>query len=262
MSLRIAVAGKGGTGKSTFVALLVYHLLRENRVPILAVDADPNSNLNELLGLEYKQTVADIREEMRDEKIPVGMTKPDYLEYSVGQVLVESKGLDLLVMGRPEGQGCYCFVNELLRNYLSRLGKNYYAVIMDNEAGMEHLSRRTTDNLDYLFILSEPTLVSMRSAVKIYETAKQLKLKIDKIFFILNRTKPNIEKSVEEVMKKKNLSFLSRIPEDNLIHQFAEQGKNLLDLSAGSLASQAIVEIAKKIINTPHPDPLPFRGED
>ncbi|HCJ66516.1 MAG TPA: carbon monoxide dehydrogenase [Elusimicrobia bacterium] len=249
MTIRIAVAGKGGTGKSTFVALLIYHLIKEKKVPILAVDADPNSNLNELLGLEYKETVADIREQMRDEKIPPGMSKPEYLDYSLEQIKIESKNLDLLVMGHPEGQGCYCFVNELLRNYLSRLSKNYYAVVMDNEAGMEHLSRRTTDNLDYLFILSEPTVVSIRSAVKIYQTAKQLKLKIDKFFFILNFTLKGVRQDfLIEEMKKNDLSFSFFLPKDEEIRQFAEKGKSIFNLSAGSPATQVVAEITKKII--------------
>jgi len=250
MSIRIAVAGKGGTGKSTFTALVISHLLKEEKVPVLAVDADPNSNLNELLGLEYKQTVADIREEIKSEKIPTGMSKPEYLDYSIEQILVEGKGVDLLVMGRPEGPGCYCFVNELLRNYLNRLNKNYYAVIMDNEAGMEHLSRRTTDNLDYLFILSEPTLVSIRSAIKIYQTARQLNLKIDKFFFILNfATEKEGQSFLIEEMKKNNLSFSFYLPKDEEIRQLAEKGKSLFDLSVGSPASQVVAEITKKIIN-------------
>lgn len=249
MNIRIAVAGKGGTGKSTFVALLIYHLIKEKKIPILAVDADPNSNLNELLGLEYKETVADIREQMRDDKIPPGMSKPEYLDYSLEQIKIESKNLDLLVMGRPEGAGCYCFVNELLRNYLSRLSKNYYAVIMDNEAGMEHLSRRTTDNLDYLFILSEPTLVSIRSAVKIYQTAKQLKLKIDNFFFILNFTsKEGTQDFLIEEMKKNGLSFSFFLPKDEGIRQLAEKGQSIFNLFEDSVVSQAVAEITKKII--------------
>jgi len=248
MSIRIAVAGKGGTGKSTFVALLIHHLLEEKKTPILAIDADPNSNLNELLGLEYKETVADIREEIREEKISPRMSKPEYLDYCLEQIKVESKELDLLVMGRPEGQGCYCFVNELLRNYLSRLSKNYYAVVMDNEAGMEHLSRRTTDNLDYLFILSEPTLVSVHSAIRIYQTAKQLKLKIENFFFILNFTKEEkIQNSIIEEMKKKNLFFSFYLPEDEEIRQLTEQGKSLFALSTDSSVSQVVAEITKTI---------------
>ncbi len=254
MVIKIAVAGKGGTGKSTFVALLINQLIKEKKVPILAVDADPNSNLNELLGLEYKETVADIREQMRDEKIPPGMSKPEYLDFSLEQIKAESENLDLLVMGRPEGAGCYCFVNELLRNYLTRLSKHYYAVIMDNEAGMEHLSRRTTDNLDYLFILNEPNLVSIRSAIKIYQAAKQLKLKIDKFCFILNSLAKEEEKNLFlEETKKSNLysevitSFFS-IPRDEEIVQFGEEGRVLFSLSENNPAVQAVKEITKTII--------------
>lgn len=254
MTIRIAVAGKGGTGKSTFTALLIHRLVQEGKTPILAVDADPNSNLNELLGISYQKTVADIREEMRDEKIPAGMSKPEYLDYGLEQIKVESKNLDLLVMGRPEGAGCYCFVNELLRNYLSRLSKNYYAVVMDNEAGMEHLSRRTTDNLDYLFILSTPTLVSVRSAIRIYQTVKQLKLKIEKIFFILNFAKQEkMQEFILDEMKKNNLSSevinsSFYLPEDEEVRLLAEEGKSLYNLSMNNQVREVVAEITKKII--------------
>ncbi|HID11122.1 MAG TPA: carbon monoxide dehydrogenase, partial [Candidatus Latescibacteria bacterium] len=139
----VAVSGKGGTGKTTIAALLVRKLMRMDG-PVLAVDADPNSNLGEQLGMEVGETIGDIREEVLEEELPPGMTKDRYLELRIQETLTEGEGVDLLTMGRPEGPGCYCYVNHLLRGFLDRLSKNYRHIVVDNEAGMEHLSRRTT----------------------------------------------------------------------------------------------------------------------
>ena len=166
MTKRIAVCGKGGVGKTTVVCGLVNYLIEKNLTPILIVDADPNSNLAESLGLKYGLTVADIREELRTAQIPQGLSKAEYVEIKLQEALVEYKNFDLLVMGRPEGRECYCYVNELLRTFLSNLSKNYKYVVIDTEAGMEHLSRRTTDNVDTLIVITTPTKVSFETAKK------------------------------------------------------------------------------------------------
>ena len=161
MAFRIAVSGKGGVGKSTFAALTVRYLARELGKTVLAVDADPNATLGAMLGVAVDASVADIREETLEKKdsIPSGMSKDQFVEFKIQQCIVEERGFDLLTMGRPEGPGCYCFVNSLLRRYLERAAEDYPYVVIDNEAGMEHLSRRTDGAVDLLLIVTEPTVV-------------------------------------------------------------------------------------------------------
>ncbi len=193
MTKRIAVCGKGGVGKTTVVCGLVNYLIEKNLTPILIVDADPNSNLAESLGLKYTLTVADIREELRTAQIPQGLSKAEYVEIKLQEALVEYKNFDLLVMGRPEGRECYCYVNELLRTFLSNLSKNYKYVVIDTEAGMEHLSRRTTDNIDTLIVVTIPTKVSFETAKKILDLIPKLGLKIYDKKFLLNLAEENFE---------------------------------------------------------------------
>ena len=166
MAYSIAFAGKGGTGKTTMAALLVKYLVEQGKGPVLAVDADANANLNELLGLEVGETLGDAREEMKT-GVGVGMTKDVFMEMKLEQAVVEAKGFDLIVMGRPEGPGCYCAANTLLTTYLDRLIGNYAFVVIDNEAGMEHISRLTTNNIDLLLIVSDASRRGIQSAAKI-----------------------------------------------------------------------------------------------
>ncbi|MDH5661836.1 MAG: AAA family ATPase [Elusimicrobiota bacterium] len=248
MAFTIAVAGKGGSGKTTLATLAIIHLIRENKGPILAVDADPNSNLNVGLGMKFEETIADLREEVLAKEVPSGMSKTDFFDYRLHQCLVEGDKLDLLVMGRPEGPGCYCAVNNLLRQYLSRISKQYKYVVMDNEAGMEHLSRRTTDDVDVLLITSEPTLVSIRSAARIKEIARQIKLKIKEIHLVVNRTPES--KDISSLISRSisdSLSLLENIPEDPLVLEASEKEEDLLSLPAESPSFQAVGRLMKKL---------------
>jgi len=248
MTKRIAVAGKGGTGKTTFIVTLIEVLLKNNKIPILAVDADPNSNLGELLDINYETTIADIREELRKpENIPKGFSKPDYINLQIQQALVESTNIDLIVMGRPEGRECYCYVNELLRNFLSRLSKDYKYVIIDNEAGMEHLSRRTTDNIDFLFILSEPTFVSVKSAIKIKNLTKQISLKIDKICLVLNKVKEKLSNELTEEIKKNNFNFVYTLDYEEKILEKSEQDIILRKIIQDTLFFKKIQNICEEL---------------
>ncbi|MFC1910878.1 AAA family ATPase, partial [Chloroflexota bacterium] len=165
MSINIALAGKGGSGKTTIAALVIRYLINKNAGPILAVDADPNSNLAESLGLQSGGTVGRILDSFQHDKIniPSGMTKENYLEYKLHEIVVENRNLDLLVMGRGEGPECYCYPNVILRKLIDELSGNYVYVVMDNEAGMEHLSRRTTQNLDELIIVSNHSVKGIRA---------------------------------------------------------------------------------------------------
>ena len=243
MAYTIAVAGKGGTGKTTLAALIIGHLLKSNRKPILAVDADPNSNLNEALGITFSQTVVSTVDKIMDKKedLPAGITKERLLEYQFQDALVESKGFDLLVMGHTEGPGCYCHANNLLKNFMEKLKGNYRYVVMDNEAGMEHLSRRTTRDVDVLLVTANPTPVALRSAKRIQETAQKLKLKIKKIYLVLNETIGNSRG--EEKMEDVGLPLLGRIPYDQEIMERSIKAKPLLDLPESSIALQAVKQI-------------------
>ena len=185
----IAISGKGGTGKTT-LSVLIIRWLRDNRSKsILAVDADPAANLGEMLGVPAKETVGAIREETmaKAANLPGGMTKQQFLEYKIQSSLVETPDFDLLAMGRPEGPGCYCYANNLLRDIMDTLGKNYAYVVIDNEAGMEHISRRTTRNVDHLLMVSGPTVTGIRTAGKISRLADELAVGIKNKHLILNR---------------------------------------------------------------------------
>ena len=168
MTNSIALAGKGGTGKTTIACLVVRYLVENGKIPVLAVDADANSNLNEVLGLEVKETLGDAREEMK-KGVSGGMTKDVFIEMKLQKAVVETPGLDLIVMGRPEGPGCYCAANTLLSSYLDKLIENYKYVVIDNEAGMEHISRLTTKNIDILLVVSDPTRRWIQTAARIFE---------------------------------------------------------------------------------------------
>jgi len=186
MSFTIAVSGKGGTGKTTFAGMIIRYLLEKNRGPVLAVDADSNANLNEVLGIEVKSTIGEMRELMREE-VPTGMTKDVWFEYKVQEALTEAKGFDLLAMGRPEGAGCYCAANTLARKYIDLLTENYPYIVIDNEAGMEHFSRLTTRDVDLLFVLSDSSRRGIMTAARIRDLVRELKLNIKKDLLVLNR---------------------------------------------------------------------------
>ena len=160
MTVKIAIAGKGGTGKTTLSALLIQYLAKNHPgKSIFAVDADANANLNEVLGLEVEETISDILDSIKDPKaVPAGMTKDMFVQYGISRAIVEMDAYDLLVMGNPQGPGCYCFPLDLLSKYLERMAKNYDYMVTDNEAGLKHLSRKVIPSMDYLLIVSDATV--------------------------------------------------------------------------------------------------------
>ena len=176
LSYLIAMAGKGGTGKTTLAGLAVRYLIEHGKKPVLAVDADANSNFNEVLGVNVEATVGEAREEVKKGGGMVDMTKDQLVEFRINQCLVESAGYDLIAMGQPEGAGCYCAANHLITHYMDVLSKNYPYIVMDNEAGLEHLSRLTTKNVDLLLIVSDPSFRGVQAARRVFEVAKNLKI--------------------------------------------------------------------------------------
>lgn len=186
MTKTIALAGKGGTGKTTTSALLLKYLVEHQMTPVLAVDADANANLNELLAMDVQQTLGEIRRELKSD-MPPGMSRDQYMEMKIHQALIEESGFDLMVMGQPDGPGCYCAANQYLAMTMDKLAENYKFIIVDNEAGMEHLSRMNLNKIDYLLIVSDPSARGILTARRIADITKPLQLQVENRYLIVNR---------------------------------------------------------------------------
>lgn len=244
MTTTFAVAGKGGTGKTTIAALLVRYLVMNGRGAVLAIDADPSSNLNLALGVAVEQTIGGLREDalvkVQAGKMGSGMTKTDFLEYGLRDALVEEKDFDLLAMGRPEGPGCYCAANNILRTSMDRLAQGYDCVVMDNEAGLEHLSRRTTRDVDVLFVVSDFSQRGIVAAGRVAELTSELKTKVGRMGLILNRargwTRETLPAEVLAAVQETGLPLFAVVPEDTLLGEYDVLGKPLWTLPAHSAA--------------------------
>jgi CO dehydrogenase maturation factor len=252
LSRVIAVAGKGGTGKTTTSALLIRYLNNCGKTPILAVDADPDSNLPEALGMAGDKTLSTVggtRQEFFDTKgdVPAGMPKEAYLELKLSQALVESKSIDLLVMGRPEGSGCYCYINNVLRKHLDLLGNNYPYVIIDNEAGLEHLSRRTEQNIDTMIIVSDYSHNGLRAATRVKDLAEEMKLDIKSFNLIINNTPPTVSPQFQKEIEDTAITLLGFIPHSEEVPIFDIENKPVTDLPDTSPVVSAFNTIAEKL---------------
>lgn len=249
MAFHIAVAGKGGTGKTTLVALVIKHLLAAGQGPILAVDADANANLNEALGLPVTGTIADILLRLGNslEPLPAGMTKDQYMAYRIHQSLTEGDGVDLLVMGGPEGPGCYCYANNLLRGFVKELSQNYAYVVMDNEAGLEHLSRRTTQDVDLLFITSDATARGIRSAGRVRELVLSLQLEVRRMYLVVTRVVGEALDALRGEVDASGLELIGTIPEDPLVQEFDLHSRPLVQLPPEAPAVVAVGAILNRM---------------
>ncbi len=245
----IAISGKGGTGKTTLAALIIRWLSENRSRSILAVDADSNVNLNDILGVKIRDTVGAIREEMKKsvDNLPAGMTKQQFLEYKVQTSLVETRNFDLIAMGRPEGPGCYCYANNLLRDILKTLGENYDYVVIDNEAGMEHLSRRTTQAIDFLLSVSDASPRGIQAAGRIGKLLEELDTRVGRRFLILNRAPENLTETVKGVIEQEKLPLLAVIPEDAALLKMDRDGMPVYNISANSSAYQTVSEFMNKL---------------
>ncbi|OGO30973.1 MAG: carbon monoxide dehydrogenase [Chloroflexi bacterium RBG_16_56_11] len=251
MTINIAVAGKGGTGKTSVTSLVVRYLLKNDLGPVLAVDADPNSNLAENLGLSVTQTVGRILNEFQGDKlkIPAGTTKEAYLQYQLNIAITESKGLDLITMGRGEGPECYCYPNTVIRKMIDELSGNYTFVVMDNEAGMEHLSRRTTQNIDELLLVSDHSVKGLRAVGRIRELIAELKLVIKRESVILNLVPGEIDPLLKREMDRMGIKPAAVIPVDEELRRFDLEQKRLLDIPENSSAVMAVNELMDKLLS-------------
>lgn len=247
MSFTIAVSGKGGTGKTTLSGMIIRFLLDKGKSPILAVDADSNSNLNEVLGVKIGSTIGDAREVMRKD-VPVGMTKDIWFEYKVQEALTETKGFDLIAMGRPEGPGCYCAANTLARKCLDILTGNYQYIVIDNEAGMEHFSRLTTRDVDLLFIVSDSSQRGILTASRIRDLIHELDLRIAREVLVINRVQGETGPEIYEEIKKQNLELGGILPVDEEVYRYDSEGKPTFHLPLESKAVQAARRIFEKYI--------------
>jgi CO dehydrogenase maturation factor len=244
----IAVAGKGGTGKTTISALIIDHLVKDKRGSVLAIDADPSTNLNLALGVPLYDTVGDVREETATAvgggRALGGMSKWDYLDLRINEALVEEPGFDLLAMGRPEGPGCYCAANNILRTSVDRLSDAYDYVVIDNEAGLEHLSRRTTRDVDLLLVVSDPTLRGIVAAGRVAEVIDELKTTVSAIYLVVNRVNGDkLPDPLLHAIEEQRLKLAGLIPADPAVNELDAQGQPIVKLPADAPSRRALEAI-------------------
>lgn len=261
MTITIAVAGKGGVGKTTISGMIIKYLIDTQPGAVLAIDADPSSNLNMVLGLDLEWTVGDIREDILGQvknslaasgaamgTLPGGVTKREFLDYQIRSSLAEGDRFDLIAMGRSEGPGCYCAVNHNLRDVIDSISKNYRYVVIDNEAGMEHLSRRTTRDVEHLIIVSDPTMRGIVAAERIASFRDQIDVNIDNAYLVINRAMDGIPEAMEKYVAEINLPILGIIPNDELITELDYSGTPLVSASSDSITYRKVAEMMANML--------------
>lgn len=251
MSNVIAIAGKGGTGKTTTTALLIRSLLKRNLTPILAIDADPNANLAESIGITIENSIGSLLSDFMRERadIPQGMSKQTYLQIKLEQILKEGKGIDMMVMGTPEGPGCYCAANAMLKDYFDTLQQNYKQVIVDNEAGMEHFSRKTTAKIDLLLFCSHYSIKGLTTVRKLSEMVDDLKISVKKRYLLVNRTPQELDKEFLAAIEKTGIPFLGYMPDDKELEEAELRGTPLTELPDDSRVITRFNSLVEKILN-------------
>jgi CO dehydrogenase maturation factor len=261
MTITIALAGKGGVGKTTIAGMVVKYLVQNKPGPVLAIDADPSSNLNMVLGLDLDWTVGDIREDMLAQvkssllgggaamgSLPGGITKHDYLDHKIRASLAEGEAFDLIAMGRSEGTGCYCAVNHNLREVIDSISKNYRYIVIDNEAGMEHLSRRTTRDVQHLLIVSDPTQRGIVAAERIASFRNELDIRIEHAYLIINRLPGSIPPVLQAEINKLDIPLLGTVSSDDELSKFEFSGTPLVELGNDSPVYQAVAGMMDAIL--------------
>lgn len=246
----IAITGKGGVGKTTVAALMIQWLVKNGQTPVLAIDADSNANLHELLGITLESTVGGIREKARTiVKAEPGIAKQEYLELQVQQAVVEREGYDFLAMGRPEGPGCYCFANNVLRDIIERLASSYRYLIIDCEAGLEHLSRRTILSIDHLITVSDPSVRGLHTALRVGTVLDEMKTRVRNRGLIINRTSDHYALSEEQrnEFMEQQFSFIHTLPLDEAVSRNDELGRPVSSLDTMSGAATAIATLLRQL---------------
>jgi CO dehydrogenase maturation factor len=261
MTISIALAGKGGVGKTTIAGMVIKYLVQNKPGPVLAIDADPSSNLNMVLGLELDWTVGDIREDMLAQvkssivaggaamgTLPGGISKHDYLDHKIRSSLAEGEAFDLIAMGRSEGTGCYCAVNHNLREVIDSISKNYRYLVIDNEAGMEHLSRRTTRDVQHLLIISDPTQRGIVAAARIASFRNELDIRIEHAYLIINRVSGSLPAVLKSEVDKLDIPLLGTVSTDADLIEFEFSGRPLVELGNDSPVYQSVTRMMEKIL--------------
>ena len=249
MSYKIAITGKGGVGKTTVAGLLINRLIQQKKTPILAVDADPNTCLDRVLGVSVKNSIGSVREETRKLSTSSelkGIAKQEFLELKIAESLVESEHFDLIAMGRPEGAGCYCYANNVLKDVILKLSNQYPYIVIDNEAGLENLSRRIVQKVDLLIIVADPSKRGLDTLNRLYDLANEMKIEFDKVAIVINRLRGSeIPQYVLEIKDRINAAVIVGIPDDEELAVFAENNENLLELPE----SNKVLSIIENLIN-------------
>jgi CO dehydrogenase maturation factor len=261
MPITIALAGKGGVGKTTIAGMVIKYLVQNKPGPVLAIDADPSSNLNMVLGLDLDWTVGDIREDMLAQvksslvvggaamgSLPGGISKHDYLDFQIRASLAEGDAFDLIAMGRSEGTGCYCAVNHNLREVIDSISKNYRYIVIDNEAGMEHLSRRTTRDVQHLLIVSDPTQRGIVAAERIAAFRNELDIRIEHAYLVINRLQGSLPPALKAEIEKLDIPLLGTIASDDELSNFEFSGRPLVELGNDSPVYQSVTEMMESIL--------------
>jgi CO dehydrogenase maturation factor len=255
MSYRIAITGKGGVGKTTVSALLVTRLIFRGCHPVLAVDADPNTCLDNALGVQAIKSVGGVREDARriaGKGLSAGISKQELLELKIAESLVEAEDFDLIAMGRPEGPGCYCYANNVLKQCLEKISDEYPWVVLDNEAGLENLSRRLVKKVDLLIMVADPSKSGLKTLLRLHSLARQMEIEFDKSAIIVNRLRRDrIPEKALEIRDITGTDFIIGIPEDDSIAELCEDGKSLLSLCGKNPAVKKIDEFIDRFCNRP-----------
>ncbi len=258
MAFTIAVAGKGGTGKTTVAALTIDYLARMGKGSILAIDADPSMNLNLALGVEVEETIGSGREEIvggiRTGQYNLGLDKQQAFRLMIQECLVETEHFDLLAMGRPEGPGCYCAPNHLLRQSIDALASSYTFVVIDNEAGLEHISRRTTRDVDLLFVISDPTVRGLVAAQRVFELVAELGSRVHRAHLIVNRAPgdtnghPQLAPELANKVAELQLPLLGVLPQDPAVAQWDVLGRPLITLPPDTPLRQHLEALLTQVL--------------
>jgi CO dehydrogenase maturation factor len=260
MTTTIALAGKGGVGKTTIAGMVIKYLTQSQDGAILAIDADPSSNLNMVLGLDLEWTVGDIREDMLTQvktsltasgaamgALPGAVSKHEYLDYEIRSSLAEGNHFDLIAMGRSEGPGCYCAVNHNLRDVVDSISKNYRYVVIDNEAGMEHLSRRTTRDVEHMLVVTDPTQRGLVAAQRIADLRNELDIRVENAYLILNRLSGEMPPALQEAVEKLPIPLLGVVPSDSELMDFEFSGRPLVELGDDSPVYRSVADMMTQI---------------
>jgi CO dehydrogenase maturation factor len=245
----VAVTGKGGVGKSTLSALLIKALAERTKTVIMAIDADPNSNLGDKLGMKVEHTIGELREDLvrKAEEISPGISKHELVRYQMEMVKVEGSNFDLLTMGRPEGRGCYCYINNILRTFIDEAMDTYEYAVIDNEAGMEHLSRRTTKRMDVLMVVSDATKLGVETAKRILALAKGMEIDIGRSVLVVNRVQGTIGEAVKQAIDGAGFDSSVYLPYDRKVEELAITGSPTVQLDASSQFYRAVKDLANTL---------------